>query len=1374
MKIVLFNFLFIFIFLSCQEQEIVNSVKAEYGELNDTVKTDLSFVDNLVPTEEYDQTKQLTFTNNGGFAIKKFKISGFEDPINYSGDEQIFPGENGTCKTEILSGESCIVELKISSRVEIIKKMVIVISYNDGVRDLVKKIPLDVSVLTKAKLLYGIGEYTNLDELNSNFITPVRFKKARLGETTKSLITLGNFGRRSLSIKELEVVGTKYNFTGNGFPGENGTCGKLIAPMKMCTIEMFYRPSIVENINVEVPVSFHNGVEEIDSKLLINLESTDERANLTFSISGNYDFGDVVQTNNQTIDFLIFNNTVAAANDFTITFDNPNVVFTGGVYPGINGDCDEEIEPYTFCKVELEYNAANLGSTSTVLNINYNDNNFYTPQYKDASITFSADIVPAADFSVDAALSSNGTGDFGVIEAGKAGIHGIAFRNTGGFLGEIESIEIVNDISNTFKVVAGGSCGTTIRHVETNKFCSISVRALNSIVGSYNADLRIHHTTGAGGSTFKDFPLKAIYSDTSDVTFTGNLNFGTLPYPSTLTRDRTYTLTNNKQGVANLTLDTTFLPGSEFSIVGNTCGSTLNQNQSCDITVRFDPVNTGGESIFFDVDVVDDLKSYKLRFSLTGEARSHANLRFENSASVVVSSIDFEVVEVGQTKEMFMFLRNVGGYSAGSISSSVTGSDFAVDEVTCSNLNSMTLSGAGGTGQFCVFKILFTPSSSGAKLETLNINYTNGENPVVSTLTLNGTGGSVGVLAVQSPQSTYSFGGVVIGDTATQTITVENTGSRDINNIVLIPGDSVFDWDGVSSTCSGTLTVGSTCDLVFNFSPGDSSTTRDFLFYTYDSEGMTYENFLKVNGSGLKPPDVVLSVQGSGLVPSYEFGDSPKGQQAYVKVIVSNNGQAPAENLTAVVSGDSEYSFTALTCSNGASLSSSSTCEFYMIYDPTDTVYNTGTFTVSFDNHSSKSLILKGTGVEPSAQFERWNQIYAFSGDTSGELKLKWDPAIVSAGVNVTGYKVYEHSAPLPSDVASLAGYEVKDITSLNTYDYTYNRSGLVPGSITYITVRPKYSGGVIEVNEDVAHLKIIIPPKNMALVHPFMVNSEFCENMSLTPDKTKNFGCTYSGIGNKQGNFDFNQFLFVDRYEISDDGNGGYETKAGGTPFEFSNVINANQACTNVSESIGGVSLNKSLMRRSEFVASAAWDPLLSPTDIDVFESGGAENCSVNSDVSEPTGSRDFCVSKYGIFDLVGNLWEWNSDIVESKFGSRSTIDAGNEELFGFHLGNLLPGESQNQDCFNFVFGLPQVSLGECSNGPTASSVSDILGDNYFWPPLVDSQRSIRSGGGVGPSSQQNSREAGRWVVDINQEVLSNIAFTGARCVIRAPFSTN
>jgi hypothetical protein len=61
-----------------------------------------------------------------------------------------------------------------------------------------------------------------------------------------------------------------------------------------------------------------------------------------------------------------------------------------------------------------------------------------------------------------------------------------------------------------------------------------------------------------------------------------------------------------------------------------------------------------------------------------------------------------------------------------------------------------------------------------------------------------------------------------------------------------------------------------------------------------------------------------------------------------------------------------------------------------------------------------------------------------------------------------------------------------------------------------------------------------------------------------------------------------------------------------------------------------------------------------------------GAEDCNVASSGADPAGDRASCVSSWGAFDMVGNLWEWTGDWADRNPTSCTTWLSDDFSCFG------------------------------------------------------------------------------------------------------------
>ena len=87
--------------------------------------------------------------------------------------------------------------------------------------------------------------------------------------------------------------------------------------------------------------------------------------------------------------------------------------------------------------------------------------------------------------------------------------------------------------------------------------------------------------------------------------------------------------------------------------------------------------------------------------------------------------------------------------------------------------------------------------------------------------------------------------------------------------------------------------------------------------------------------------------------------------------------------------------------------------------------------------------------------------------------------------------------------------------------------------------------------------------------------------------------------------------------------------------------------------------------------------------------EPSSGQSCfSARCDNLTNTGSRSGCVSRFGAFDMVGNLWEWVADWDERGDGGCATYPAGefgaDITCFGDGTPNRFPGALMRGAGFN------------------------------------------------------------------------------------------
>jgi Abnormal spindle-like microcephaly-assoc'd, ASPM-SPD-2-Hydin len=361
-----------------------------------------------------------------------------------------------------------------------------------------------------------------------------------------------------------------------------------------------------------------------------------------------------------------------------------------------------------------------------------------------------------------------------------------------------------------------------------------------------------------------------------------------------------------------------------FAIMTSTCTGSLAGGASCSVNISFTPQTSGSVTGAFTI--TDNASGSPQSVALTGTTPA--------AVSLSPSSLTFSGQAIGTTSAaQTVTLSNTGGASL-SISSIATSLPFA-------QTNNCPASLAGGTS--CTISVTFTPQSSGSASGAVSITDNAGGSP--QSVTLAGTTPAVASL---SPSS-LTFPATLIGSTATQTVTLTNTGGASMN----ITGLSYPNPFSVpSQNCLGTLAGGASCQITVAFKPTASGPVSGVLQIADTASGSPQS--VTLNGTGIAPAAVSISTS------SLSFGS---------QLVATTSA---AQTVTLTNTGGASLSISSISTSQPfgqtnncpASLVGGASCTINVTFTPQASGAVNGVLTITDSAAGSpQSVNLAGTGA---------------------------------------------------------------------------------------------------------------------------------------------------------------------------------------------------------------------------------------------------------------------------------------------------------------------------------------------------------------------------------------------------------------------------
>jgi hypothetical protein len=479
---------------------------------------------------------------------------------------------------------------------------------------------------------------------------------------------------------------------------------------------------------------------------------------------------------------------------------------------------------------------------------------------------------------------------------------------------------------NAVFTLVGGTCAAG-GSVAAGASCTANLTFKPTVVGAAGATLTFSHNaspatstvalSGTGGAA--PAPVAAV---TPSV-----LSFSQVA--GSTSSSQTVTVSNN--GNAALVLGAISIAGAQaadFANAGGSCanGASLAAGANCKVLVTFSP---------------------------TAASSSAASLSIAHNATGSPSSVSLTGTGTAQPQPVIALDKNALSFAGQSL-----GSTSAAQAVTLSNagqaallLSSVGLSGTdsadytlGGSctagtsvavGANCSLSVTFTPS--GATPGTRNAGITVVSNASVNPgVTLTGTAAAVPAPSASLTPTTLSFNQTVGSTSASQTVTVSNTGNAALAlGTIAITGaqaSSFVQPAGGSCSSGMSLAAGANCTQLITFTPTNVGAAAASLSIAHNATGGA--STVTLNGSGSAAPVPLIALNKNALAfTSQAIGSA----SAPLTLTVSNPGQAALLLGTLAISGTNaaDYALTGSgVCSAGQSLPVNASCTVQLTFTP--------------------------------------------------------------------------------------------------------------------------------------------------------------------------------------------------------------------------------------------------------------------------------------------------------------------------------------------------------------------------------------------------------------------------------------------------------
>jgi len=588
----------------------------------------------------------------------------------------------------------------------------------------------------------------------------------------------------------------------------------------------------------------------------------------------------------------------------------------------------------------------------------------------------------------------------------------VTISNTGTADLSITGIATTDALAAPFSIT-GGTCGPTFpKTVAPAGNCTVIVTFAPTAVGSPADHFNITSNDAvtplvtvnvSGTAVAVPKPVIGVAPTT--------VNFASTAVGAT--NNQTVTISNTGNANLSVTAIATTNPlAAPFSIAaGGTCGATpitITPGSNCTLRLAFTPTAVGSPTDSFNIGSNDTTTP-----SVTVTVNGTATPTPVPNIVVAPTTVPFGSVTNGTAANQTVTISNTGNANL-----SITG--IASTDALAAPFSIV----AGGTcgavpvtvtpGSNCTVIVRFAPTAVGAATDSFNIS-SNDPDTASVTVNVSGTGVAAPAPNIVVAPSTVPFGNVTVGTTATQTVTISNTGNANLSITGIATTDALAAPYSITGGSCGptfpkTVAPAGNCTVIVTFAPTAVGSPADH-FNIVSNDPISPSVTVNVNGSGIPVPAPKITVTDS-VAPiddhSVNFGNLTQNDKWIETVTIANDGNANLSITGIATSNPLAAPFSIVTggtCGTTfpKTVAPAVSCTVLVQFAPTAIGSFTDSFNIASNDAVSPAVTVNvsGAGVAAGTPPPAPKQLFPADKQTGvnpATIEFKWEKSSVSGG----------------------------------------------------------------------------------------------------------------------------------------------------------------------------------------------------------------------------------------------------------------------------------------------------------------------------------------------------------------------------------------